>query len=127
MNRIDLHGRSAVVTGAAQGIGRAIAKRLLESGASVSLWDIDRQHLAAAAKELSAFGRTLDVVVDVADTGLVVAAYGRTIEEFGQVDILVNNAGISGPNAPTWEYPVDQFRRVLDIDLISAFLCCRSI
>ena len=125
MNRIDLLGRGAIVTGAAQGIGYAIAQRLLESGASVCLWDIDQVRLVRAVSELSKFGRASQAEVDVADDVSVSAAFNATLKTLGHVDILVNNAGITGPNAKTWEYPVADFRRVLEVDLVSAFLCCR--
>ena len=127
MNTIDLQGRCAVVTGAAQGIGLAIARRLLQSGASVCLWDIDSTRLARTAAELAASGRVATAVVDVADEASIAAGCKTVIEAFGAVDILVNNAGITGPNAKTWEYPVADFRRVLEVDLVSAFLCCRAL
>ena len=124
MNRIDLDGRRAVVTGGAQGIGRAIAKRLLASGASVTLWDRDPAQLEETRRELG--GTTAGVVVDVADWDDVARAADETIAA-GVVDILVNNAGIAGQNATTWEYPVDEWRRVMAIDLDGVFFCCRAV
>ena len=125
MNRIDLDGRRAVVTGGAQGIGRAIAERLLASGAAVTLWDRDTAELAATRQALGA--ETGGVVVDVADPESVERAAAETIAAAGAIDVLVNNAGIAGPNATTWEYPIDEWRRVIAIDLDGVFHCCRAV
>ena len=125
MNRIDLEGRRAVVTGGAQGIGRAIAERLLASGAAVTLWDRDPEELESTREALGA--GTGGVVVDVADPASVERAAAATLGEAGGIDILVNNAGIAGPNATTWEYPVDEWRQVIDIDLNAVFYCCRAV
>lgn len=127
MNQIDLRNRRAVITGGARGIGYAIATRLLESGASVSLWDLDAEALSAAARELSSLGQVHVVQMNVADEGSVEAAAGTTAEALGGIDLLVNNAGITGGNAKTWELPVAEWRRVVEIDLIGPFLCCRAI
>ena len=125
MNRIDLDGRRAVVTGGAQGIGRAIAERLLASGASVTLWDRDPGGLEAACEALGT--QVGGAVVDVADPGSVERAVAETIAAAGGIDILVNNAGIAGPNATTWEYPIDEWRQVIEIDLNGVFYCCRAV
>ena len=125
MNRIDLDGRRAVVTGGAQGIGRAIAERLQASGAAVTLWDRDPDELAATRAALGP--STGAVLVDVADPDSVERAGAQTIAAAGGIDILVNNAGIAGPNATTWEYPVDEWRQVVDIDLNGVFYCCRAV
>ena len=127
MNDYDLKGRRAVVTGAAQGFGRAITERLLASGASVALWDLDADESARAARELEGRGRIFTRTVDVAEIAQVDAAAAATIAEFGGIDILVANAGIAGPNHKTWEYPVDEWRRVIEIDLMSVFYCCRAV
>jgi 2-dehydro-3-deoxy-L-rhamnonate dehydrogenase (NAD+) len=128
MNQIDLGGRSAVVTGGGQGIGRAIAERLLASGATVSLWDRDEPLVAAAAAELSRGGAIArHVVVDVSSQTAVDAATRTTLEAFGHVDILVANAGIAGPNSLLWEYPVDAWEHVIDVNLTGVFLCCRAV
>lgn len=124
MNRLDLQGRRAVVTGAAQGIGFATAQRLVASGARVAVWDTDVKEGKRAAMEL---GEAVHIPVDVSDAGQVSKAVEATTIELGGIDVLVNNAGIAGPNAPTWEYPLDQWRRVLAIDLDGVFYCCREI
>ena len=120
MNRIDLEGRGAVVTGGAQGIGLAVAERLRASGARVAVWDMDDQALDAA--EAYHF-----VKVDVTDERAIGVAARETKAALGKIDILVNSAGISGPNAPTWEYGVEDWRRVIDIDLTGTFLVCRAL
>jgi NAD(P)-dependent dehydrogenase (short-subunit alcohol dehydrogenase family) len=127
MHRFDLSGRRAVITGGAEGFGRAIAERFLESGASVSLWDVNGDTLAATARELSAAGAVRTSVADVTDQAAVEAAASDTIAALGGIDILIANAGITGPNAPLWEYPPDEWRRVLEVDLVGVFLCCRAV
>jgi len=127
VNKIDLTGRKAVVTGGARGIGLAIAERLMASGAEVSLWDVDAAALHAAVKELAPAGKARERAVDVTDPVAVAAAAQATAGDMGRIDILVNNAGISGMNKPTWEYPVEEWRRVLDINLSGPFLCSRAI
>jgi 3-oxoacyl-[acyl-carrier protein] reductase len=111
MNRLDLRGRNAVVTGGAQGIGAAIVERMEASGASVRVWDV------AAKKD----------AVDVSDPAAVEKATARTVAEMGKIDVLVNNAGVAGLNSPTVEYPVDEWERVLRVNLTSQFLCCRAV
>lgn len=127
MNQIDLNGRHAVITGGAQGIGYAVAQRLLASGASVSLWDRDAALLESASEKLESAGRVTTEIVDVVDADDVEAAAARTTERHGAIDILVASAGIAGPNFKTWEYPIDAWRQVIEINLTGAFLCCRAI
>jgi NAD(P)-dependent dehydrogenase (short-subunit alcohol dehydrogenase family) len=127
MNRIDLGGRRAVVTGAAQGIGRAIGERLLRSGAAVALWDKDPAELEVARAELGTLGGTAGVVVDVTQLPAVEAAVAETVGTLGGIDILVCNAGIAGPTFRVWEYPPADWQRVIDIDLNGVFHCLRAV
>ena len=127
MNKIDLSSRCAIVTGGAQGIGFSIAQRLLSSGASVALWDRDGEMLATAVKQLDGQGPVEAIAADVSDVESVNSAAASTVKKFGKVDILVANAGISGPNMKSWEYPVDAWKQVIDVDLNGVFLCCRAI
>jgi 2-dehydro-3-deoxy-L-rhamnonate dehydrogenase (NAD+) len=127
MNQIDLNNRHAVVTGAAQGIGFSIGRRLLASGASVSLWDRDGEALSSACQQLDPRRFVSTEVVDVSDPASVETATAKTLEKHGAIDILVANAGVAGPNHTTWEYPIDVWKQVIDINLLSVFLCCRSI
>jgi 3-oxoacyl-[acyl-carrier protein] reductase len=127
MNAIDLRDRSAVITGAARGIGFACAKRFLQSGAVVTIWDKDQAAVAKAIEELKTFGTVHSALVDVTDEAAVAAATRRTEELAGRIDILVNNAGISGPNKLSWDYQPAEWRNVLEVDLTSAYLCCRAV
>jgi len=126
-NKIDLSARNAVVTGGAQGIGRAIVDRFLESGASVVIWDRDLGLAKKTASELQNRGRVEVLATDVTNYSDVERARDNTIKAFGRIDILVNNAGIAGPNVKTWEYPLDAWRSVLSINLDGPFHCCRAL
>lgn len=117
--RYDFSGKVAVVTGGASGIGAAIVRRLLESGAKVAVMDI-----STAAVNVDEAVMAIDV--DVTDVKSVEAAAGRVAERFGGIDILVNCAGVMGPNAPLWEYDVSEWRRVIEVDLNGTFIPCRS-
>ncbi len=127
MNQIDLRDRVAVITGGARGIGRAAASRALQSGATVSLWDVDRDTAAAAQATLSALGTVSAEIVELSDTGSVEAATAATVAKHGRIDILVNNAGISGGNGLAWELDPAVWRRVIDVNLTGCFLTCRSV
>lgn len=127
MNHIDLKGRVAVITGGAQGIGYAVADRLLRSGASVVLWDINAEKLADAKKSLSALGNVQTQIVDLIHDQQVKAATQDTVRSMGQIDILVNNAGITGGNAPTWEISAQVWRQVIEVNLIAPYLTCAAV
>jgi NAD(P)-dependent dehydrogenase (short-subunit alcohol dehydrogenase family) len=127
MNQIDLNGRRAVITGGAQGIGLSVAKRLLASGASVSLWDRDAELLAVTLQQLGGPDTVSIATVDVSDPESVMAATEATLKKHGRIDILVASAGIAGPNFKAWEYPIDEWKQIMDINLLGVFLCCRAI
>jgi 3-oxoacyl-[acyl-carrier protein] reductase len=127
MNRIDLAGRVGIVTGAARGIGLAIAERLLQSGAAVSLWDLDRAALADAERVLSGHGRVTSAVVDVTTEQDVERASAAAQQHFGRVDLLVNNAGIGGPICQTWEYDLATVRKIFDVNYMGTFLACKHM
>ncbi len=130
MNQIDLKGRVAVITGGAQGIGYAAAERMLQSGASVVLWDIDAARLATAEDTLAKLGAPGQVSTSIVELSLeadIAAATAVAVKAHGHIDILVNNAGITGGNGPTWELSPDVWRRVIDVNLVVPFLTCRAI
>jgi NAD(P)-dependent dehydrogenase (short-subunit alcohol dehydrogenase family) len=126
-NNIDLTGRSAVVTGGAQGIGRAVVERFLDSGASVAIWDRDQALAEKTAAELANRGQVAAVAADVTNLRDVERAREQTLAAFRRIDILVNNAGIAGPNVKTWDYPPDAWADVLAVNLTGPFNCCRAI
>lgn len=125
MNQLDLHGQVAVITGGAQGIGFAIADRLVQSGAKVCLWDMNGELLASAKAKLGSAASTF--VVNIADYDAVAATVVKSEAEVGPIEILVHSAGIAGKNAPLDEYDLDEWRRVIDIDLNGAFYVNRAI
>ena len=127
MNQLDSKGRVAVVTGGAQGIGYATAARMLDSGASVLLWDIDATLLAQAKESLGQLGRVSTAQVELTDEAAVSNATAQATAEFGRIDILVNNAGITGGNATTWELDPAIWRRVVEVNLIAPYLTCRAV
>ncbi len=127
MNAIDLKSRTAIVTGAARGIGLATAQRLLVSGAAVALWDIDAAALDKAVAALKQSGQVDAAVVDVTDEASIAGAVDALIREAGRIDILVNNAGITGGNAPLWQLEPQVWRRVVEVNLIGPYLVCRAV
>jgi 3-oxoacyl-[acyl-carrier protein] reductase len=127
MNAIDLKGQKAIVTGGARGIGFAIAERMLASGAAVAIWDRDESAGRDAAARLGKVGEAHALSVDVTEEAGIRRAVEATVERFGRIDILVNNAGVAGPTFKTWDYPVAEWRRVIEIDLIGVYLCCAAV
>ncbi|MGI8896259.1 MAG: SDR family NAD(P)-dependent oxidoreductase [Casimicrobiaceae bacterium] len=125
MNRLDFANRAAVITGGAAGIGLAVAQRLADSGAQVALWDRDEKILGEAQRKIGE--RAHSFMLDVADADAVGRAARETADTCGGIDILVCSAGISGPNTPLAEYPVDEWKRVFDVNLHGVFLCNRAI
>ncbi|MBL8335412.1 MAG: SDR family NAD(P)-dependent oxidoreductase [Rhodoferax sp.] len=124
MNQLDMAGRHTVITGGATGLGYAIAQRVLASGGSVTLWDRDAAGAAKASAALG--GQARWVAVDVADHASVAAATRQTVAQ-APVDALVNSAGITGPNMKVWEYPVDAWAQVMQVNLNGLFYCCREL
>ena len=124
-NSIDLSGRVAVVTGGAQGFGRAITERFAASGAKVDIWDRD---MALAEKTAGEIGENVRAIAaDVSDFASLEKAREETLAANGRLDILVNNAGIAGANASTWDTEVDEWRKVMRINLDGPFLCCKAV
>lgn len=123
MNQIDLQGRAAVVTGGGRGIGYAIAERFVASGAKVAIWDVDGALAESSARRLGQTG----VQVDVTDEAGLMAAAARSESAIGPIDILVTSAGITGPNVTIADYPAEEWRRVLEIDLTGPFLCSKAV
>jgi 3-oxoacyl-[acyl-carrier protein] reductase len=124
-NDIDLQGHMAVVTGGAQGFGKAITERFLKSGARVAVWD---QDMSLAQQTAKALGQGVTAIAcDVADPGSVAKALDATVKTLGRIDILVNNAGIAGANAKTWETEVEEWRKVMRINLDGPFICARAV
>jgi 2-dehydro-3-deoxy-L-rhamnonate dehydrogenase (NAD+) len=127
MNTIDLNSRVAVITGGARGIGFAAAERMLGSGATVALWDVDATRLAEAAAQLGQLGRVSTHTLDLTDEAAVNESTRAVVAEHGRLDILVNNAGITGGNGKLWELAPDAWRRVIEVNLIAPYLTCRAI
>jgi NAD(P)-dependent dehydrogenase (short-subunit alcohol dehydrogenase family) len=123
MNKIDLKDKVAVVTGGAQGFGLAIVERLLESHAEVIIWDMDEKLL----NNLELKGKIHKIVANVTNYQSVENATKESISLCGRIDILINNAGIAGPSHKTWDYPLEDWQKVIDIDLNGVFYCCKSV
>jgi len=122
----NLQGRQAIVTGAGRGIGRAIAERFLKSGASVELWDTD-PIVDEAAEQLSAMGEVTSARIDVANYESVSHAVEQLVERTGQIDILCSNAGIAGPTSTLWEYPLEDWLQVQDVNVNGVFYGARAV
>jgi 3-oxoacyl-[acyl-carrier protein] reductase len=124
-NKIDLNARVAVITGGAQGIGRAAAERFIDSGAKVAIWDRDMALAQKTSVELGSNVRAF--TCDVTDSEAVERARNGTLQAFGRIDILVNNAGIAGPTAKLWEYSLEELRMTMRVNLEGPFNCCKSL
>ncbi|HEU4353772.1 MAG TPA: SDR family NAD(P)-dependent oxidoreductase [Burkholderiales bacterium] len=125
MNRLDFAGRNAIVTGGAQGIGLAIVQRLVDSGARVRIWDRDDKLLG---KTLAKLGKSASgEAIDVTHADAIARGTKNALDALGKIDVLVNNAGIAGLSKPVVDYPVEEWKRVIDIDLTGPFLCCRAV
>ena len=122
MNKINLENRVAIVTGGAQGFGLAITKRFIESGARVLIWDKDTEYLNKVDLK-----NTQKIEVDVSNYKSVENAFAESLTHENKIDILINNAGIAGPNFKTWDYPLEEWQKVIDLDLTGVFYCCKTI
>jgi 3-oxoacyl-[acyl-carrier protein] reductase len=120
-------GRAAVVTGGAQGIGRAVVEKLIGGGASVAIWDRDKTLAARTASELAERGKVVAVGVDVGDYASVERGRDETVAALGKVDLLVNSAGIAGPIAKTWEHSPEQWDQVIRVNLTGPYHCCKAL
>ena len=123
MNKIDLKNKVAVVTGGAQGFGLAIVEKFLASEAKVIIWDKDKEMM----NSLNLGDNVHTVEVDVTNFDSVNKATEQSLQISDSIDILVNNAGIAGPSFKTWEYPIEEWQKVIDIDLSGVFYCCKSV
>ena len=123
MNKIDLKDKVAIVTGGVQGFGLAVVERFLNSDANVVIWENDKKLL----DKFQTISDVHKIQTDVSNAESVEAAVNETINNCGRIDILVNNAGIAGPNHKTWEYPNEDWQKVIDIDLTGVFYCCKYV
>ena len=126
MNNLDLKNRVAIITGGAQGFGLAISKRIVESGGKAIIWDIDENEAKSALKKIASKDLSYKIV-DVTNYKNIEKSLKETELEFGKIDIFINNAGISGVNAKAWEYPLDEWKKVIELDLNSTFYCCKAV
>ena len=126
MNNLDLKDRVAIITGGAQGFGLAISKRIIQSGGKVVIWDIDEIAVEAALKEINSNDLSFKKV-DVTNFEEIEIALLETENELGKIDLFVNNAGITGMNAKVWDYPLDEWKKVIELDLNSTFYCCKAV
>ena len=126
MNKYNFSKRVAIVTGGAQGFGLAITKKIIQSGGKVVIWDIDNDAIKKAKKEINSENFSVQLV-DVTNFRAIETAVKELENKFGKIDIFVNNAGITGMNAKVWEYPLDEWKKVIELDLNSTFYCCKAI
>ena len=126
MNTYNFNDRAAIVTGGAQGFGLAITKRLIQYGGKVIIWDIDEEAIKKAEKEMNSENLSFQLV-DVTDFEAIENSVKELDTKLGKIDIFVNNAGITGMNAKVWDYPLDEWKKVIELDLNSTFYCCKAI
>ncbi|MDA9605915.1 SDR family oxidoreductase [bacterium] len=126
MIEFDLDNKVAIVTGGAQGFGLAISKRIIQSGGKVVIWDIDEIVAKSALKEISSNNLSFKKV-DVTNFIEIEKALEETENNLGKIDIFINNAGITGMNAKIWDYPLDEWKKVIELDLNSIFYCCKAV
>tara|TARA_B100001173_G_C15901499_1_gene510030 strand:- start:70 stop:816 length:747 start_codon:yes stop_codon:yes gene_type:complete len=125
MHHFDLKNRTAIITGGAQGFGLDIAKRFIKSGANVIIWDIDQKELEKASKEINSSSLSYNVV-DVSDFNKVNEIVNQIIKK-SKIDILINNAGITGSTESLWNYDVEEWNKIVQINLMGTFNCCKSV
>ena len=126
MNEYNFENRVAVVTGGAQGFGFAISKRMIESGGKVIIWDIDENAIEVAKNEIKSENFNHQIV-NVTDFDQIKESISELEKDYGKIDIFVNNAGITGMNAKVWDYPIDEWKKVIELNLNSTFYCCKAI
>lgn len=127
MNQLDLNNRVAVITGGAQGIGYAVAERMLKSGAAVALWDMNEEQLADARGRLATLGTVSTAVVEVTNEASIETATQGALTRHGRIDVLINSAGITGGNGTTWELDPKVWSRVIEVNLTGCYLTCRAV
>ena len=126
MNKYNFKNRIAVVTGGAQGFGLAITKRIIQSDGKVVIWDIDKEAIEKAKKEINSDNLSFQLV-NVTDFKAIEASVKKLEKKFDKIDIFVNNAGITGMNAKVWDFPLEEWKKVIELNLNSTFYCCKAI
>ena len=126
MNKYNFKNRIAVITGGAQGFGLAITKRIIQSDGKVVIWDIDKEAIEKAKKEINSDNLSFQLV-NVTDFKAIEASVKELEKKFGKIDIFVNNAGITGMNAKVWDFPLEEWKKVIELNLNSTFYCCKAI
>jgi len=126
MNEFNFKDRTAVITGGAQGFGFAISKRIVNSGGKVIIWDIDKKAVEIAQNEINSKNFSFQIV-DITDFSHVEKSVSDLEKQFGKVDIFINNAGMTGMNAKVWDYPLDEWKKVIELNLNATFYCCKAI
>ncbi len=126
MNEYNFKNRTAVITGGAQGFGFAISKRMINFGGKVIIWDIDKKAVEIAQKEINSKNFSFQIV-DITDFSSVEKSVEDLEKQFGKIDIFVNNAGMTGMNAKVWDYPLDEWKKVIELNLNATFYCCKAI